>query len=56
MPETPAVDFSQITNLIGEIGPLVLAAVGLVMAAGVSVGIVIWAWPKFLGLFKRTAK
>lgn len=56
MPTAPALDLSPITDFIIAAAPIVAAAVGVVMVAAAGVGLLIWAWPKFLGLFKRSAK
>lgn len=55
-PETFELDLSFITDPLVAAGPLVLVAVGVVFAAGLAVGLVIWAGPKLVGLFKRNAR
>lgn len=53
---TPEFDFSGVTGALASLGPSVIAAGGLVIAAGLGVAAVIWGAPKLIGLFKKTAK
>jgi hypothetical protein len=45
-----------VTDAITANLPLFIAAAGVAIAAGVGIAIMIWAAPKLMGVFKKTAK
>lgn len=56
VPTALVVDFTGVTTALGELGPLVVTAAGLVVAAGLTVTASFWGFPKLIGLFKKVAK
>lgn len=49
-------DFDGVTDALTALAPQVVAAGGLVLAAGLVVTGAFWGFPKLIGLFKKTAK
>ncbi|GAA4483960.1 hypothetical protein [Microbacterium panaciterrae] len=56
VPTDLTVDFSGVTAALASLGPQVVTAGGLVVAAGLGVAAAFWGFPKLIGLFKKTAK
>lgn len=50
------VDFSFVTDFVAANVPIILVAVGVIMAAGLVIGLTIWGGGKLPGLLKKTAK